>query len=104
MEDRESTENTRPPLSGEMKETNATLVGLNQRQTLEIPGEMVNRADRGQDGGTSRRKSQSDQTGAGNFQRGAAILRNLDDASFAGEGSRHIEISVGVESYSLRPA
>lgn len=48
------------------------------------------------------RKSQSDQTVAGDFQARVAFWRDLHDAPLTRERCRHIQISDRVESQALR--
>ena len=75
---------------------------IHQRQSLDVPSQMVNGVGGGKDDGAARGKGQTHQRSAGDLQRRLAIRTDLDDATFAGERSCDIEIAFGVECHALR--
>ena len=63
---------------------------------------MMNGVVGGENDRASGGERQTNQTRAGNFQRGLAAGRNLNDATFAGERSGYVEIAFGIERNALR--
>ena len=61
----------------------------------------MNAAACGQDRGTSGCESESNQSVAGDFQRGLAVWRNFHDPTLAGKRCRHVEIAFRIERKSL---
>src|SRR5208283_1080953 len=73
-----------------------------QRQSLNIPGNVVDGAVGGEDGGLAGSEGQSDQALAGDFEVGLALGSDLHDAAFSGERSGDIDIALDIQRQPLR--
>ena len=75
-----------------------------ERQSLDSPGNVVDGAVGGEDGGFSGGEGESDQALAGDFEIGFAVGSDLHDAAFSSKGSGYVGIAFDVEGEALRAA
>src|SRR5271154_2654419 len=73
-----------------------------QRQSLNVPGKMMHRIGGCQNHASTRRKGQSNQAVARDFQTRLAFRRDLYNTALAGERSCDIQVASRVESHALR--
>src|SRR5277367_3100536 len=77
-------------------------IPVDQRQTLDVPGEMMNGAVRCQNDRAARTEREADQTRSRDRQRRLARRSDLDNAAFTREGSSDVKIAVHIEGDALR--
>src|SRR5260370_578693 len=73
-----------------------------QRQSRDVPGNVVDGAVGGEDGGVAGSEGQSDQPLAGDFEVGFALGSDLHDPALPGERGGDIEIALYIKSQTLR--
>src|SRR5262249_15389937 len=72
-----------------------------QRQSLNIPGQVVHRTGGGQHGGFPRGEGEAHQIESGDFDAGFSVGRDAYDAAFCILRSGDVKIAIEVESQSL---
>src|SRR5713101_5286421 len=73
-----------------------------QRQSLNIPGNVVDGGVGGKDGRLARSERQSNQALARDLEVGLALRSDFHDAAFAGERGGDIDIALDIKSQTLR--